>query len=641
MTRNDALNEYEKAWKDAQKEYKECLQRGVRANPLVLEEIIDPELCETSVRVGLVEIPLRQIVGTKTAGRITAFTPSFRPLLEPETEFALKWVNLCQAHLGDEGIKDPIECYEYMGNFYVQEGNKRVSVLQHFGAARVAANVLRIPPVPDDSPRYKAYMEFVEFYKLTGLYDIQYSQPGNYAKLLEKIGKSPTQKWTEDDRRSFRASIQYFYEALKAVCNTPARPNMEDALLLWLDVYPFTDLKQRTMAELKKTITLMWPNLVAASAPETVVKTEPPEEKNKIIQIFKGMSHVNVAFVHQRNAGNSHWTCAHEKGREYLESVMGREITTRVYPDADTPERAEELLELAVAEGAEVVFATAPQLIGPSMKVSVKYPKVRFLNCSLRQPYASVRTYYSRIYEGKFITGAIAGAMCKGNRIGYVGYYPTRGVPASINAFALGAQLTNPDARIVLRWSCVPGNATQDLLGEGIHVISNRDTPIGNELAGAYGTYIADENGRLTQLGSPTWGWGQFYENMIRSIMKGNWEDEKAGKIVNLWWGLRSGVMDVALSPDLPEGIRTLANFLKQGITGGFLDPFRRKILDQAGNVRNDGTKTFSPVELMEMDWLCENVEGGFPKYEELVEVAKTVVDVLGVEASADEAGAL
>ena len=95
-----------------------------------------------------------------------------------------------------------------------------------------------------------------------------------------------------------------------------------------------------------------------------------------------------------------------------------------------------------------------------TLKAAVKYPKVRFLNCSVDQAYSSIRTYYGRIYEAKFITGAIAGAMAQNNRIGYIASYPIFGVPASINAFAPGKQMTNPRAQIELRWSCVKGNAS-------------------------------------------------------------------------------------------------------------------------------------------------------------------------------------
>ena len=637
MHRSEAIEEYAKAYKEGHKEQKECVQKALSPNPVVLDELLDGDVAESCVDMGLVNIPIKRIVGTKTAGRVSAFSPSFCPLMDPDSEFAAKWISLCADHLGETGIQSPIECFEYLGDFYVQEGNKRVSVLRHFDADRIAANVKRILPKWDDSPRMKAYQEFLEFYKLTGLYDVQYTVPGNYAKLLEKIGRDSDTKWTEEDRRYFRASFYYFTEAMVSVGGSNL-PKPEDALLLWLEVNPFKNLKELSAAQLKKTITQLWPNLLAASKTEPVVKTEPPEERSKILQIFMGVDHVNVAFVHQYNEDSSNWTRAHENGRRYLEENLGKSVTTRVYENADTPELAKTLIDQAVADGAEVVFTTAPQLISPCMKASVQFPKVRFFNCSLHQPYATVRTYYSRIYEGKFITGAIAGAMCKDDKIGYVGTYPIHGVPASINAFALGAQLTNPHVKIQLKWSCLPGDHTREFMDEGIWIISNRDTPEENYLVNEYGTYMADDTGHLTPLGSPTWKWGPFYESVVRSILSGSWEEEKDGKVVNHWWGMKSGVIDVNLAPYMPEGMKVLADMLKAGIVSGNLDPFKRRILDQQGNVRNDGTRGFSPLELLHMDWLCENVEGSFPKYEDLLPVSRPMVDLLGVYPS-KEAG--
>ena len=82
--------------------------------------------------------------------------------------------------------------------------------------------------------------------------------------------------------------------------------------------------------------------------------------------------------------------------------------------------------------------------------------------------YAGVRSYYCRTYEGKFIAGAVAGVVAGSiahqEQIGYVCNYPIIGDMAIINAFALGAQLTNPRAKIVLKWSCLTGNAVRDLV---------------------------------------------------------------------------------------------------------------------------------------------------------------------------------
>ena len=104
--------------------------------------------------LGLVDIPAESIVGTKTSGRHTAFAANFMPLLEEDTEFAVKWSNLCEAHL-EEGIHTPIIAYEYLNKFYVQEGNKRVSVLKYYEAKMCIRDSCRAL-APAKAPRHGA-----------------------------------------------------------------------------------------------------------------------------------------------------------------------------------------------------------------------------------------------------------------------------------------------------------------------------------------------------------------------------------------------------------------------------------------------------------------------------------------------------
>ena len=94
----EATEVYEKALKEGQREYRECILKRIDPNPLVLDDILDPAVSENAVDVGQVNVPLQRIVGTKTAGRVTAFTPSFRPLMDPESEFGRKWISLCADH---------------------------------------------------------------------------------------------------------------------------------------------------------------------------------------------------------------------------------------------------------------------------------------------------------------------------------------------------------------------------------------------------------------------------------------------------------------------------------------------------------------------------------------------------------------
>lgn len=639
MNLQTATEEYSLALRQGQKEQRELAYANRPIHPAVLDEILDHTDSHTVLDMGTFEIPTERIVGTKSAGRITAFTPSFLPLLGPDSEFAKKWIALCADHLGAAGIRDPITCYEYLGNFYVQEGNKRVSVLRYFGAPRIPCQVKRIVPPMSDDERIRAYYEFIDFYKISRLYTVQYRTTGKYAQLLHFLGKQPDQRWTENERRTFSAYFHYFADAFHALNTKQADVLPEEALLLWLQLYPFTDLGKLSGTEIKKTLTPLWDDILSTAHPHSVkikTKAEDPRSGNLLTRLItSGPDHLNVAFVHQLDSEVSIWVMGHEDGRKHIESVFGDRITVRSYFDANTPEAAQVLLEKAVAEGAQVVFTTAPLLSKATLKAAVKYPKVRFFNCSVDQPYSSISTYYGRIYEAKFITGAIAGAMAQNDRIGYIAAYPIFGITASINAFALGALMTNPRAEIELRWSCCSGTHQADFFRDGIRVVSNRDVPTQDKKYMSfcnYGTYLMDDLGALVPLASPVWLWGKFYEHVIRSIFSGTWKEEKAaGQPVNYWLGMDSGVIGISLSDRLPEGVRALAKLLRRDMLSGRIDPFFRRIAAQDGTVKNDGSRNLTPDDLLHMDWLCHNVVGSIPCFDQILPISQPTVRELGI----------
>ncbi len=632
MGKEEAFTQYQNALKQGLKEHRDYISRGLPPHPPVLDELLEGVRIKDTKYIGEAEIPTERFVGMKSAGRVTAFSPSFLPLLADSSEFATKWIALCDAHLGDGGIRDALVSYEYLGNFYVQEGNKRLSVLKFNGATRIRTVVYRVLPEESDDPQVKAYYEFLDFYRHSELYDVRFVQPGDYAKLTAAMGLSPEQDWTEEHRRALRSRFHYFKTAFYELGGQTLPMLPEEALLIWLQIHSFSELSELSAVQLKKSLSEMWNNFVSTADADPLVRTQAPptETKPSLLHLLKP-THINVAFVHQRNPEISAWTAAHDVGRQYLEETLGSAVTVRSYYRADTPEQAETLLEQAVADGAEVVFTTTPQLVGASLKVSVRHRNVRFLNCSVHMPYSTVHTYYCRIYEAKFITGAIAGALADNNRIGYVGSYPIYGVPASINAFALGARMTNPRAVIELKWSCLPGNPIQEFMERGINVVSNRDAPVGQKGHMAYGTYLMDKSGQMISLGSPVWLWGKFYENVIRSILSGTWNTRHDVSAVNDWWGLSSGVIDVDLSPSLPDGVLSLAKILRQGLRDGLIDPFRSRILTQDGQLINEGSRILSADEVLRMDWLCDNVIGAIPAYEELLPISQPTVQMLGI----------
>ena len=255
-------------------------------------------------------------------------------------------------------------------------------------------------------------------------------------------------------------------------------------------------------------------------------------------------------------------------------------------------------------------------------------------NCALHRHYPGVRMYYSRIHEAKFIAGAIAGAMSEGDTVGYVANYPIYGVPASVNAFALGLKMTKPNARLRLLWSCVPGYPLLDFIKQGITVISNRDAadPDSPHLAYEWGTYKLMADGSLQQLALPCWEWGRFYEQMVKDYMNGALPASSPDRGVNYFWGMSSGVIDLRFSESLPSGVRSLAEILKRGIVSGEVSPFNTRITDQNGIARCDGGQELSAEEIMGMDWFCDNVEGRLPELHELRPESVELAKLLGIK---------
>ena len=207
-------------------------------------------------------------------------------------------------------------------------------------------------------------------------------------------------------------------------------------------------------------------------------------------------------------------------------------------------------------------------------------------------------------------------------------------MPASINAFALGARMTNPRARVLLEWSCLEGNAVEKLVARGARVISNRDVPVPNAHCmgmGEYGTWLIDAAGRLCPLASPCWMWGRLYENLVRTVLSGSYDQKKAPEATNYWWGMDSGVIDVTMTELVPEGTRTLAAALMNEIRSGALRPFQRELIGQDGAVKNDGSRDLSSREILTMDYLSDVVEGTIPAYEELLPMSRSLVRELGL----------
>jgi len=628
---------------EALADYNKALRMGKREGQKlpVLDDILKEKhiTAAREIPLGVVQIPSEQLVGTKTSGRSTAFSKSFYPLLKDSTEFAGKWMELYKAHL-TEGIREPIKAYEFMNEFYVEEGNKRVSVLKFFDAVSIPGNVIRIVPPRTDEKENRIYYEFMEFYNLSQVNYIWFSQEGSFAKLHRLVGKRPDEPWDDDDKLNFSSVLTRFSSEHLANGGEKLPITTGDAFLYFIQLYDYQTLDDMTSTELKEKLTKSWGEFKLLTTDQSLeLQMDPNTEAEGKKNIFARLIPVStpklqVAFIHEKTAETSGWTYAHELGRMHLQQTFEDQISTRCYDQA-TEEIADDLLLQAIADGNNLIFTTSPPLLKASLKAAIEHPEVKILNCSLNTSHKYIRTYYARMYEAKFLMGAIAGAMSKNGKIGYIADYPIFGMTANINAFALGAKMVNPRAKVYLEWSTLKDHNVSDSFSQNeVHYISGQDMIIPGEASRHFGLYRDSDDAPLN-LAMPIWHWGKFYEQMIRNIMDGSWKYDNttdSTKGLNYWWGMSAGIVDVICSQHLPIGTTRLINLLKHTICKGDFNPFSGILYSQEGIVQKDANKVMSPEEIICMDWLAENVVGYIPKMEDLIDKAKPVVLLQGID---------
>ena len=73
---------------------------------------------------------------------------------------------------------------------------------------------------------------------------------------------------------------------------------------------------------------------------------------------------------------------------------------------------------------------------------------------------------------------------------------------------------------------------------------------------------------------------------------------------------------------------------LRADMINGTFSPFNGELRSQDGVVRTENNSGLSSLDIIEMDWLCENVIGEIPGIDVLEDDAKTTVKVSGVQKS-------
>ena len=174
---------------EAEEAYKKFLKssRGIfgfnfkkKENLKSFSEIQKEENAYNSVNLGIKEVPLDKIVGS--VEKYADFDKNFVP---KNNVVKQRWINIYIGYTSDSMLPTVI-LYKIKDNYYVYDGNHRVSVAKFLNFATIEAQVEEFLPTKDTKDKV-IYREHMIFEKETGLSDISLSEPIKYKYLKEEI----------------------------------------------------------------------------------------------------------------------------------------------------------------------------------------------------------------------------------------------------------------------------------------------------------------------------------------------------------------------------------------------------------------------------------------------------------------------
>src|SRR4051812_6434222 len=275
-------------------------------------------------------------------------------------------------------------------------------------------------------------------------------------------------------------------------------------------------------------------------------------------------------------------------------------LTAENVPEDDNATRVKEDM---ISKGAKIIFATSYGHKDPALKVAAAHPDVAVVqqgNIVDGTMPANFGTYFGTVYEPVYLAGIAAGKATKTNKLGYVYAFPISQSIDNIDAFQLGAQSVNPQAKTYVvntsNW-CDPGKqaeATNSLLSQGVDVITQHQDCTATviktaEAKGAFTVgYHADAETLAPKgwLTGSEWNWGPLYTDIVKTALAGTFTGSKFN--ANYRVGLKTGdnpFVQSPFGPSVSADTKAAIDAAKARIGAKDGSPFKGPVMDQDGKV--------------------------------------------------------
>ena len=329
---------------------------------------------------------------------------------------------------------------------------------------------------------------------------------------------------------------------------------------------------------------------------------------------------VKAAWIYVGPINDGGWTTAHDEGRKYVEEQLGDKVETTYKENVPEGPETLQVIEDLIKDGNDIIFATSFGFGAAMVEAAAEHPDVKFEWATGPDSAVSdnVAVYFGAGEDSIYLSGMAAGAATKNGTIGFVAPFPIPEVIRHINAYALGAQKVNPDAKVKVVWMnswFAPDKerqAAESLIAEGADVIANGgDSPAPGEAAKAknipWTGYDSDQSENFPEiwLTAAVYDWGPYYLERVQAVIDGNW------KTGNYYGDMSDGFTDLApfgkiVSAETQAAIEAEKERLIATPQAEFTGP----LLDQDGNEKVPAGTQMTNEELQVMDWFVQGVEG-------------------------------
>src|SRR5256714_9992172 len=239
-----------------------------------------------------------------------------------------------------------------------------------------------------------------------------------------------------------------------------------------------------------------------------------------------------VAWIYVGPHNDHGWSQAHDKGRLYVQKKLGSKVQTTYKENVAVGPQLQQTVASLVRDGYKMIFGTSYGYF--DKKLAAKYPQVLFEQATGTDQAKNLAEYFGAAEDTVFLSGMAAGAATKKGTLGYVVAYPIPEVIRHANAFALGARLTHPGAKVRLVWTnswfdpAKEKKSAESLFAAGADVLGqNVDSPATGQFAESKGIpwvgYDSDARSfaRTSWLTAAVYHWGPYDLGGVRAAMNG------------------------------------------------------------------------------------------------------------------------